>query len=141
MRPIPVVLLDEGVEARLLLEHIRRGGFGGFLLQGQVHPLVPAVLLGMARLGRFALQGQVHPLVPAILLRMAWLDPFDLNAQAEPPDGEFAQAVEGRRAKRTPLSVRMAVGSPDTPASNEQWSPRSAPAADWLGDTVAGCDR
>src|SRR5436190_7355060 len=77
MRPLLVVARDEGIEARLLLQHIVRG-----------------------RLGRFALQREVHPLVPTVLLWMAWLDPFDLNAQAEPPDGEFAEPVEGRRSRK-----------------------------------------
>ena len=49
MRAVLVVALDEGIEARLLLEHVRGGGFGRLLLQRQMHPLVPAVLLGMAR--------------------------------------------------------------------------------------------
>jgi hypothetical protein len=36
----------------------------------------------------------MHPLVPAILLRVARLDPFDLNPEAEPPHGQLAQPVE-----------------------------------------------
>jgi hypothetical protein len=50
MRPIPVVAIDEGIEARLLLQDIRGRRFGGFELQRPRHPLVPAVLLGMPRL-------------------------------------------------------------------------------------------
>ncbi len=49
MRPLPVVAIDEGIEARLLLQDVGGGRLGRFLLQRQVHPLVPAVLLGMAR--------------------------------------------------------------------------------------------
>ena len=45
MRPLPVELLDEGIEARLLLQDVGRGRLGGFLLQGQMHALVPPVLL------------------------------------------------------------------------------------------------
>jgi hypothetical protein len=58
MRPLVVELLREGVEPRLLLERIRRGRFGGFPLEGQVHPLVPAVLLRLAGLNAFDLNPQ-----------------------------------------------------------------------------------
>ena len=58
MRPLLVVLRDERVEPRLLLEHIRRRRLGGFVLQREVHALVPAVLL-----------------------RLAGLNPLDLNAE------------------------------------------------------------
>jgi hypothetical protein len=62
MRPVVVVLLDEAVESRLLLQDIRRCWFG-----------------------RFPLQRPVHALVPAVLLRMAWGDALDPNPEAEPP--------------------------------------------------------
>jgi hypothetical protein len=48
-----------------------RGGLGGFLLEGEVHPLVAAVLLGVSR-----------------------PDAFELDAQPQPPDRQLAQAVE-----------------------------------------------
>jgi hypothetical protein len=35
----------------------------------------------------------VHPLVPAVLFGMAWFDPLDLDPEAQPPDRQFAQAV------------------------------------------------
>jgi hypothetical protein len=59
MRPFLVVALDEGVEARLLLQHV-----------------------GCGRFGRLVLQRQMHALVPAVLLRMPRFDAFDLNAEA-----------------------------------------------------------
>jgi len=71
VRPVPVVLLDERIEARLLLQDIGGGGLGRFLLQRQVHALVPAVLLGMPG-----------------------FRPLDLDAQPEPPHGQFAEPVE-----------------------------------------------
>lgn len=43
-----VEALDEGIEPRLLLQHVAGGRLGGFLFQGQMHPLVPAVLLRLA---------------------------------------------------------------------------------------------
>ena len=49
MRAVLVNARDEGVEARLLLKHIGGGGLSRFAFQRQVHALVPAVLLGMAR--------------------------------------------------------------------------------------------
>jgi len=51
------------------------------------------------RFRRFLLQGQMHPLVPTVLLRMARLDPLDLNAQSQPPHRELAQVIE-RRGRR-----------------------------------------
>jgi len=41
MRPLVVVLVDKCIEARLLLEHIRTGGFGGGFFEGEMHPLMP----------------------------------------------------------------------------------------------------
>lgn len=76
MGPLAIERVDERIEARLLQEHIRRGG-----------------------LDRFVLQRQVHPLVPAVLLRMARFDPLDLNPQPQPPDGQFAEAVERVRGR------------------------------------------
>jgi hypothetical protein len=58
MRPLPVVLVDERVEARLLLEDVGGGG-----------------------LRRLAFEREMHPLVPAVLLRMAWPDTLDLDAE------------------------------------------------------------
>ena len=72
MRPVLVVALDKRIEARLLLQHI-----------------------GGRRLGRFLLERQMHPLVPPILLRVAGLNTFQLNAEPEPPDRQFTEPVEG----------------------------------------------
>ena len=49
MRPLVVEALDEGIEAGLLLQDIGGGRLGRFGLQRQMHALVAAVLLGMAR--------------------------------------------------------------------------------------------
>ena len=49
-------LLNSSMKASnpgLLLQQICAGGASGFLLQGQVHALVTAVLLGMTRLDAF----------------------------------------------------------------------------------------
>jgi hypothetical protein len=61
VRPLLVVLRDERVEPRLLLQHVRGGWLGGVFLQREVHALVAAVLL-----------------------RVAGLDPLELDAQREP---------------------------------------------------------
>ena len=75
MRPLAVIALDEGVEARLLLQDVGRGRFGRLLLERQVHAFVAAVLL-----------------------RATWLDAFDVDAEPEPPHRELGQAEQGRRA-------------------------------------------
>lgn len=49
MRTLLVVTRDEGIEARLLPEHVRLGGLRRLPFQREVHALVPAVLLGLAR--------------------------------------------------------------------------------------------
>ena len=71
VRTLVVVPLDEGIEARLLLEQIGRRRLSGLLLEREMHALVPTVLL-----------------------RVAGLDAFDADAEPEPPDREFAEAVE-----------------------------------------------
>jgi hypothetical protein len=48
VRPLIVVVLDEAIELLLLLEKVFRRRFGGFLLQGQMHPFVAPVLLWIA---------------------------------------------------------------------------------------------
>ena len=63
VRSFNVELLNEGIEACLLLQAVHSWRTGCFLLEGEVHALVPAVLL-----------------------RMAWFDAFDGDAEAEPPD-------------------------------------------------------
>lgn len=63
MGPFIVEFCDEVVEPGLLLQAVCARRSGCFLLQGQVHALVAAVLLGMTR-----------------------LDAFDVDAQSQPPD-------------------------------------------------------
>src|SRR6187431_3297754 len=73
MGPLEIELLNEDVEALLLLQRVPARRPGGFLLEGEVHALVAAVLLGMTR-----------------------LDAFDLDTEAQPPDrelGEIEQAI------------------------------------------------
>src|SRR5471030_1197762 len=72
MRSFLVVIVDEGVELGLLLQEVFPRWFGGFILQGQVHPFVPTVLLWITR-----------------------LDTLDADPQAQPPDRELAEAKEG----------------------------------------------
>ena len=53
MRALVAVAVDEVVELGLLLQEVLRRGLGGLFLQGQVHALVAAVLLGMPGLDAF----------------------------------------------------------------------------------------
>ncbi len=48
----------------------------------------------------------MHPLVPAVLLGMARRDAFDANTKPQPPHGEFAQAVERVRRREGHAVVR-----------------------------------
>jgi hypothetical protein len=70
--PFGIELLDEIIEAGLLLEAVEAWRPRGFLLQGEMHAFVPAVLLGLAR-----------------------LDALDLDAEPEPPDGELGEIEQG----------------------------------------------
>jgi hypothetical protein len=47
--------------------------------------------IGASRLGGLQLQRQMHALMPAILLRVARLDALDVDTEPEPPDGEPRQ--------------------------------------------------
>ena len=53
MWPFVVEGIDEFIEPGLLLQEILSGRFGGLQFQGQVHTLVTAILLRMARLDAF----------------------------------------------------------------------------------------
>jgi hypothetical protein len=90
MRPFAIEFVQEAVELSLLLEaiHARRSGC-------------------------FLFQGQVHPLVPPILLRMTGFDALNGDAKPEPPDASFERLKRAfGLAKGTPLSERMASGRP-----------------------------
>ncbi len=66
MRPFGIELADEGIEAVLLLQAVEARRAGCLLLEGEMHALVAAVLLRMAR-----------------------LDAFDRDAEPKPPDREL----------------------------------------------------
>ncbi len=66
MRSVIVVKLDEGVEAFLLLQEVKGGGFCGFLFKGEVHPLMTSVLVWIAG-----------------------FDALDTDPELEPPDRQF----------------------------------------------------
>ena len=72
VRTFLVELLDEMIELGLLLKEVCSGGLGGFFLQGQMHALMAAILLRMAR-----------------------LNALDANAEPEPPNRELAQIEQG----------------------------------------------
>jgi hypothetical protein len=63
VRALVVEDLNEFVKAGLLLQEVGGRRLGGFFLQGEMHALVTAILLGSTG-----------------------LDPFDANPQAKPPD-------------------------------------------------------
>jgi hypothetical protein len=54
--------------------------------------------VGRRRLDGFGLQGQTHPLVAAVLLGMPGLDALDVDPETQPPHGELTQTVQGIRA-------------------------------------------
>ena len=49
MGSFAVEFLQEQVELGLLLQDVGAGWASGFFLQGEMHPFMPAVLLGIAR--------------------------------------------------------------------------------------------
>ena len=71
MGPLLVVARDEGIEAGLLLQQVRR-----------------------RRLGRFGFQRPMHAFMPAVLLRVAGRDSLDPDPEAEPPDRQLTEAIE-----------------------------------------------
>jgi hypothetical protein len=77
MRPVIVVTLDKVIEPALLQQKIVAGWFSCLLLEGQVHLLMAAILLGMAG-----------------------FDAFDPDTEPQPPDRESAQAEQGMTARR-----------------------------------------
>jgi hypothetical protein len=83
--------LNEFVEAGLLLQEV-----------------------GDRRLGGFFLQGEMHALMAAILLRMARLNALNANAEAKPPDGEFAQVKQGVCGSKGHAVVTADVGGQAT---------------------------
>jgi hypothetical protein len=79
--------LHEVVKLSLLLKEVSPRGLGGFFLQGEMHALVPS-----------------------ILLRVAGLDAFNADAQAEPPDGEFAEMKQSVRGSERHSIIAADVG-------------------------------
>jgi hypothetical protein len=77
MGAVRVVTREELVEPGLLLEHV-----------------------GGRRFGRFALQREVHALMAAVLLRVARFDPLDLDPESQPPHGQLAQPVNGMGGRK-----------------------------------------
>jgi hypothetical protein len=86
VRAFVVEDFDKVVEPGLLLEEVASGRPRGFFLQGEMHALMAAVLLGMAG-----------------------LDPFNANTQPEPPDRETAQADREFPAAHLPRRVGRMV--------------------------------
>ena len=72
MWALGIEFLNEGIEAGLLLQGIEARRAGGLLLERQMHGLVAAILLRMAR-----------------------LDALDGDVEAQPPDGELGEVEQG----------------------------------------------
>ncbi|MGY4625424.1 uncharacterized protein YndB with AHSA1/START domain [Bradyrhizobium sp. USDA 4486] len=72
MGALGIELVHEGIEALLLLQAVEARRPGGLLLEGEMHALVPA-----------------------ILLRMTWLDALDGDTEAEPPYRELGKIEQG----------------------------------------------
>src|SRR5690606_34026912 len=88
--------------ARRLVDRRRRlvpPGLVRSLLVEHTAPEVEGPLLGVeVGLGLgLRLEGQVHALVAAVLLRLARLDALDADAEAHPPDRERGQAAGAGR--------------------------------------------
>ena len=72
MWPLGVELIPESIEAGLLLKTVHTGWASSLLFQGEMHALMPA-----------------------ILLRLPGFDALDVDAQAQPPDGQLGQIEQG----------------------------------------------
>src|ERR1700739_3321246 len=75
--PFGIELLNKVVEAGLLLQAVHSGRSGCFFLQRQMHALVAAVLLWVAR-----------------------LDALDCDAEPQPPPREFGEIKEAVRPRQ-----------------------------------------
>src|SRR5256885_16181497 len=62
------------------------------------------------RLGGLFLQGQMHALMAAVLLGVARLNPLDANTEPEPPDRELAQIKQGVRGSEGHAVIAADVG-------------------------------
>jgi hypothetical protein len=73
--------------------------FVGALLVVLETKAIEGPLLGLARARRRTgggeFEGEVHTLVPAVLLRLAGLDALVSNTELEPPGGELGEARRG----------------------------------------------
>src|SRR6266536_3284339 len=77
-----------------------RASCGRSLLKTSMNLSNPSLLLKKIagrRLGGLFLQGQMHALMAAVLLGVARLNPLDANTEPEPPDRELAQIKQGVR--------------------------------------------
>ena len=92
MRPLIVVNLDERIEAFLLLQIVEGCWLGGLVLQGEMHAFMAPVLLRVAR-----------------LIRSIRIPSFSHQTD----NGLKPKKALGE-AKGTPLSVRIASGSPNS---------------------------
>ena len=83
-------------------------------------PIKPPLLLRRrrrGRRGRLLLQRQMKPLMPPILLGMARINPIELDAELQPPDRqmrELARAGRRKRRARCPCAAPAATHSPET---------------------------
>jgi DNA-binding transcriptional LysR family regulator len=103
MRALVVVGFNEVIELGLLLQEVFTGRLGGLQLQGQMHTLVPSVLLRIAR-----------------------FDALDRDAEPEPPDRKFGEVEEGiRTSKGNAIIGAMAFGIL-SPAADKELQKRLA---------------
>jgi hypothetical protein len=91
VRPFLVEDVDEVIKPGLPLQEVETGWFGGFFLQGEMHALMTAILLGMIR-----------------------LDAFNANPKPEPPDGKFAQVEQGVGGSEGDAVIDTDVGGQPT---------------------------
>src|SRR5690606_38218927 len=92
MRPFGVVLFTEGLKPRLL--------------SGWV---------GSRRLARLSLERAMHPLVPTVLLRLARLDPFQPDPQLCPAHGDAAETACTNRSEGRAIVAAYRARQPIAP--------------------------
>lgn len=93
---------------------------------------------------RLRFERAVHPLVRAVLFGVARYDPFDPDAKPDPPQRQRGKPCQTRRSERAAVVRAVATSSPDSHRQNFCRPPCSCPAYPFsqrhdISGTSGGC--